>query len=260
MAYPSLFSSKKSSPFPFSNQLRYSTSVSLTPSSVSCEDESNEIAATEHRLYLARLTLQYEEMLDRYELCLSHLEEAVEKAEALRLDNAKLRIANAELARRLSFLSPYGKRGSGGGLMEASPGYPSNLVSELHRLHLGSDSPPSNSCPTRVPDYRQENRLTRKAPFPEQRSTLPKSISIRSSGYMKVPASSRNGRTRVFNPVLLGSFAHGIAELRPVIRHPRYKTEICRMILSGGTCPYGHRCHFRHALTPEDYGLPGTNI
>lgn len=55
-------------------------------------------------------------------------------------------------------------------------------------------------------------------------------------------------------------FAHGIAELRPVIRHPRYKTEICRMILAGGTCPYGHRCHFRHALTPQDYSLPGTTI
>lgn len=42
-------------------------------------------------------------------------------------------------------------------------------------------------------------------------------------------------------------FAHGIAELRPVIRHPRYKTEICRMFISGNMCPYGHRCHFRHS-------------
>ncbi|KAH7676496.1 butyrate response factor 1 protein [Dioscorea alata] len=45
-------------------------------------------------------------------------------------------------------------------------------------------------------------------------------------------------------------FAHGLGELRPVIRHPRYKTQLCRMLTSpdGSGCPYGHRCHFRHSL------------
>ncbi|KAL7001084.1 hypothetical protein U1Q18_002237 [Sarracenia purpurea var. burkii] len=47
-------------------------------------------------------------------------------------------------------------------------------------------------------------------------------------------------------------FAHGIGELRPVIRHPRYKTQPCRMILAGDPCPYGHRCHFRHSLTDQE--------
>lgn len=51
-------------------------------------------------------------------------------------------------------------------------------------------------------------------------------------------------------------FAHGIAELRPVIRHPRYKTEVCRMVLAGDSCPYGHRCHFRHSLTEQETVLP----
>ncbi|KAK8584504.1 hypothetical protein V6N12_068745 [Hibiscus sabdariffa] len=37
-----------------------------------------------------------------------------------------------------------------------------------------------------------------------------------------------------------------------VIRHPRYKTEVCRMVLAGDVCPYGHRCHFRHALTKQE--------
>ncbi|KAG6412963.1 hypothetical protein SASPL_125658 [Salvia splendens] len=54
-------------------------------------------------------------------------------------------------------------------------------------------------------------------------------------------------------------FAHGIAELRPVIRHPRYKTEVCRMILHGVPCPYGHRCHFRHTLTEEEELVRGRN-
>ncbi|KAK1357473.1 Butyrate response factor 1 [Heracleum sosnowskyi] len=50
-------------------------------------------------------------------------------------------------------------------------------------------------------------------------------------------------------------FAHGIAELRPVIRHPRYKTEICRMFISGNMCPYGHRCHFRHSSPTHQHIL-----
>ncbi|GKA41580.1 zinc finger CCCH domain-containing protein 14-like protein, partial [Tanacetum coccineum] len=59
-------------------------------------------------------------------------------------------------------------------------------------------------------------------------------------------------------------FAHGISELRPVIRHPRYKTEVCRMVLAGDICPYGHPfvicfCHFRHSLTNEEL-LMGVNL
>ena len=45
-------------------------------------------------------------------------------------------------------------------------------------------------------------------------------------------------------------FAHGIAELRPVIRHPRYKTLPCQMFVAASGCPYGHRCHFRHSPAP----------
>lgn len=41
-------------------------------------------------------------------------------------------------------------------------------------------------------------------------------------------------------------FAHGVEELRPVLRHPRYKTQVCRMFGTDTGCPYGHRCHFRH--------------
>jgi len=41
-------------------------------------------------------------------------------------------------------------------------------------------------------------------------------------------------------------FAHGGAELRPVVRHPKYKTEICKTFYSHGTCPYGKRCRFIH--------------
>ncbi|KAG8063711.1 hypothetical protein GUJ93_ZPchr0003g16551 [Zizania palustris] len=45
-------------------------------------------------------------------------------------------------------------------------------------------------------------------------------------------------------------FAHGLQELRPVIRHPRYKTLPCQMFSAASGCPYGHRCHFRHSPLP----------
>uniref|UniRef100_A0A0D3FHG3 C3H1-type domain-containing protein n=1 Tax=Oryza barthii TaxID=65489 RepID=A0A0D3FHG3_9ORYZ len=38
-----------------------------------------------------------------------------------------------------------------------------------------------------------------------------------------------------------------LPELRPVIRHPRYKTLPCQMFAAASGCPYGHRCHFRHS-------------
>ncbi|KAJ1297525.1 hypothetical protein BS78_01G382800 [Paspalum vaginatum] len=46
-------------------------------------------------------------------------------------------------------------------------------------------------------------------------------------------------------------FAHGMGELRPVIRHPRYKTLPCQLFAGASGCPYGHRCHFRHSLPPS---------
>lgn len=46
-------------------------------------------------------------------------------------------------------------------------------------------------------------------------------------------------------------FAHGRAELRPVLRHPKYKTEICKTFQSTGSCPYSTRCRFIH-LVPEE--------
>jgi len=43
-------------------------------------------------------------------------------------------------------------------------------------------------------------------------------------------------------------YAHGKAELRPVIRHPKYKTEVCKTFSTTGQCPYGKRCRFVHQL------------
>ncbi|KAL6614843.1 hypothetical protein ACP70R_037113 [Stipagrostis hirtigluma subsp. patula] len=283
---------------PFSPSLGFSSpsphaasSVSLSPSSSSASvvDDGDDAAdATGHRLQLARLALQYQEVADRYELCLARLAEATDEAAALRLENAELRVANSDLTRRLALL--IGKHTAAAAAAD-----------EIRRLCLGEQKAPA---------------AARERP-PEKLAVLPKSISVRSNTYLKMnqaaqaPASpaAHDRKPRAPNPtmtepqrVYVGAdggkkgdeakqrgaagggvelevynqgmfktelcnkweetgacpygdqcqFAHGVAELRPVIRHPRYKTQVCRMVLAGERCPYGHRCHFRHSLTPAD--------
>ncbi|KAF7036835.1 hypothetical protein CFC21_047362 [Triticum aestivum] len=276
-----------SSPFSpslgFSSPSPLATSVSLSPSSsgslVDDGDYDGAAAAdaTGHRLQLARLALQYQEVADRYELCLSHLAEAVDEAAILRRENAELRVANSDLARRVALL---------GGKEAAAV----VIADEIRRFRLG------------------EHKGASKQRAPEKLAVLPKSISVRSNDYLKMnqatpaaatPAaynrkpSSRAyagpgadggkkgeeqktkqdaaGELDVYNQGMFKTelcnkweetgacpygdqcqFAHGVSELRPVIRHPRYKTEVCRMVLNGEVCPYGHRCHFRHSLTAAE--------
>ncbi|KAJ1264204.1 hypothetical protein BS78_09G245300 [Paspalum vaginatum] len=241
------------------------------------DDGDDAAAAAERRLRLARLALQYQEVVTRFELCLSYLADSSNEAAALRRENDELRVANEGLARRIKLV---------GG----------RLADEFGALRLADD----HAAPPTPP-----------SPLP---AVLPKSISVRSRGYLKM---NHNGKHRASKPTNLGSqrvfvgmdgqakaeeeeerkgaeekkltaglefevynqgmlktelcnkweetgacpygdlcqFAHGVGELRPVIRHPRYKTEVCRMVLSGAVCPYGHRCHFRHSITPADHLL-----
>uniref|UniRef100_J3L2B2 C3H1-type domain-containing protein n=1 Tax=Oryza brachyantha TaxID=4533 RepID=J3L2B2_ORYBR len=233
------------------------------------------------------LATSYQEVADRYELCLSHLAEAAEEAAALRRENAELRVANSDLTRRLALLS--GKHTAAVAVAD-----------EIRRLRLGE----------------QKVATTNKEPTPEKLAVLPKSISVRSTSYLKLnqqaqatataaahnrkprtssnPTNNPSSQQRAYDGVRKGDeqkeqcadaaaelevynqgmfktelcnkweetgacpygdqcqFAHGVAELRPVIRHPRYKTAVCRMVLAGDVCPYGHRCHFRHSLTPAE--------
>ncbi|KAJ1545808.1 hypothetical protein HK405_007649, partial [Cladochytrium tenue] len=45
-------------------------------------------------------------------------------------------------------------------------------------------------------------------------------------------------------------FAHSTAELRPVTRHPSWRTKPCNKFWTQGSCPYGNRCAFIHSLEP----------
>lgn len=244
-----------------------STTNSLTPASTPSTPSgvaTDEAMAAGSRLYRARLIVEnhlYDQLLNRYRLAVTRLRELAREANTLHEENEWLRLANEDLARRLSSL-PVGPTV---GDRRSSP------RSVIQEDHVDGD------------DYNNEERVS-----------LPRSISVRSPTYFKLlnpypvdesaldrslnssqHVNGRKLRVRkeekaiemdVFNQGMYKTelcnkwqetgtcpygdhcqFAHGLSELRPVIRHPRYKTQVCRMVLAGITCPYGHRCHFRHS-------------
>ncbi|KAL6551840.1 hypothetical protein OROGR_007994 [Orobanche gracilis] len=229
---------------------------------------------TERRLHESSCILEYQQLYNRYTLCLAQLYETVEEVDELRRENESLHISNADLSRRVALLFSRDR-----------------LLSEFNRLNIASPSavaPPLPPVALPQPLITEHSRFDRKN---TERVSLPKSISVRSKGYQKtirpICDTTRHKTQKVFvsgakkeeealeldvyNQGMLKTelcnkwqetgtcsygdncqFAHGIKELRPVIRHPRYKTEVCRLVLAGDICPYGHRCHFRHSLTEQE--------
>ncbi|KAI3451793.1 hypothetical protein Pfo_008458 [Paulownia fortunei] len=251
-----------------------------SPNSIS-DTTSFDCGDTERRLHDASCILEYQQLYNRYTLCLAQLHDSIEEVDALIRENDSLRLSNADLSHRVALLFSRDR-----------------LLSEFSRLSIASPSAPA-PLPVRVVSPQplpEHNRVERRS---TERVSLPKSISVRSRGYLKMtrpvrdttrqktvsqpsPASQRvyvPGAKKeeealefdVYNQGMFKTelcnkwqetgtcpygencqFAHGIKELRPVIRHPRYKTEVCRMVLAGDICPYGHRCHFRHSLTEQE--------
>ncbi|KAG2253319.1 hypothetical protein Bca52824_083455 [Brassica carinata] len=210
-------------------------------------------------------------MVNREALCYTRLHEASLEAEVLRLENAELRSLNLHLKKELDQL------------IRSSLRNRYDMAPPLRMLSIGGNNENQNPAGDRDRDGDVSDVSPTSVIGNEDvnRSSLPKSISVRSSGYSK--ASQGGGgvsqsRGAIPKPATCGQqltttqkvyvrggkkeeeeeeeieveFAHGIKELRPVIRHPRYKTEVCRMVLAGDICPYGHRCHFRHSLSDQE--------
>ncbi|XP_068638660.1 zinc finger CCCH domain-containing protein 15 [Aristolochia californica] len=222
-------------------------------------DDENELSA-ESRLYIARVTLEYHQMAEKYGICLAYLKEAARENELLRQENARLRLANEDLSKRLNLLT------SSGSSADYSP---VSLMSGFETLNIGTASQNrrsnisdlSETSPTSVFGF-QEDRFERRTP---ERCTLPKSISIRSSGFLKMAqgngsgasasaSSSRGNRTRVSNPVNVGSvYVPGgkkdeeALELE-VYNQGMFKTELCNKWQETGACPYGNHCQFAHGI------------
>ena len=202
LGFPSLYSI-------FSPKPSLSSPVSFTPSEYATDEDINNNSnnnctptsidnARSLEVYSppARFIYEYQDLVNRHNLCLTHLHETTQEAEVLREENSNLRIANRDLSKRLSLLiqiffqnrflnSEYSPSGS--------------IADEFRHLGLGDGIDArtwlgeiSNVTPTSVIESNRVEMIDVK------RITLPKSISVRSNGYLKMcqPGTSEDGRTR----------------------------------------------------------------
>lgn len=140
--------------------------LSQTPSSFS-EDDGFKISlsSTDRRLYLTHFKLQYRELEERYDLCLSHLKEALREIDVLHLEIVSLRKANTDLTTYLNSIQ------SAKSFVD-----PDSFVNDFRHLSvtdIDSSSPTSVLRCDQISPQQQKNRIS-----------LPKSISIRSKVYI----------------------------------------------------------------------------
>ncbi|KAJ8769087.1 hypothetical protein K2173_000205 [Erythroxylum novogranatense] len=204
------------------------------------------------------LVMQHQDMINRHVLCLTRLREKAREVESLRQENATLRSFNDELTNQLSLLtnttaslslqnhkyyadyntSPFDVADAFRGLCNISEG--------------GGDELCDDESPTSVMEVQNVDT---------ERVTLPKSISVRSNGYLKMmnqtrvakprgptrpqTASPLDGTQRVY--VRGGKKEEEPLELQ-VYHQGMFKTELCNKWQETGACPYGDHCQFAHGI------------
>lgn len=129
---------------------------------------------TDRRLQDASCILEYQQLYNRYKLCLTQLHDSVEELDTIRRENESLRLSNADLSHRVSVLYTRDR-----------------LFTDLSRLNIASPpaAAPRATHLTATQPLAELNRMERKS---TERVTLPKSISVRTSGYLKGSRPSRN--------------------------------------------------------------------
>ena len=146
--YHSVFPPK---PSQLPNSLSFTPSTTASPSSSTAADE----VSTESRLRQARLILEYQDLCDHYNLSLARLQTLTNELELIRQENADLKVANSELVKLISLSS------------HAS-------VMQHQNRTVGNN---------RDVAFERRNNANNVG---TERVTLPKSISVRSTGFVKV--------------------------------------------------------------------------
>ncbi|TVU20236.1 hypothetical protein EJB05_36436, partial [Eragrostis curvula] len=231
---------------------------------------------------LARLALQYQEAAGRYHLFLSHLVDTTYGEVALRRENDLLRSATVDLVRRIVLVG--GKHSSAIALADElrrlthadQQAMPPPPLPPFVMRPVPAETPKSISIRSAVylkMKQSGKHRVSKTTDADAQRVFVGMDgaakeegkkgakeelgaggleFEVYTQGMFKTELCNKWEATGACSYGDLCQFAHGIAQLRPVIRHPRYKTKVCRTVLTGILCPYGHRCHFRHSITPAD--------
>ncbi|XP_039047234.1 zinc finger CCCH domain-containing protein 15-like isoform X2 [Hibiscus syriacus] len=207
-------------------------------------------------LYNPRILMQqHQDMINRHNLCLTRLREAAKEAEALRQENSSLRSVNLDLNKQLSALIQASVQNH-----FSSSDYnstPFELVNALRGLCLGSggvgEADISDESPTSVMEGAVD----------VERVMLPKSISVRSNGYLKMMNQAGvSHRGKACGPTRTGNTSQlsgakvyvqgGKKEEEPleleVYNQGMFKTELCNKWQETGACPYGDHCQFAHGI------------
>ncbi|KAK8636661.1 hypothetical protein V6N13_124403 [Hibiscus sabdariffa] len=221
---------------------------------------SSTSTASVFALYNPRILMQqHQDMINRHNLCLTRLREAAKEAEALRQENSSLRSFNRDLNKQLSALIQASFQN------HFSPSdyntTPFELVNALRGLCLGSDG-------VGEADISDDPTSVMEGAVDVERVMLPKSISVRSNGYLKMmnqAGASHRGKTR--GPTRTGNTSQlsgavnvqqkvyvqgGKKEEEPleleVYNQGMFKTELCNKWQETGACPYGDHCQFAHGI------------
>ncbi|KAI3794185.1 hypothetical protein L1987_36814 [Smallanthus sonchifolius] len=254
-------------PVPFSSsifppKLFPQSQLSLSsPSDCSFDDDafSANAIATENRLSQASFILEYQQLYNSYTMCLTSLQECVKEVDALRQENEALRLANTDLMQRLNLFSKAKRQNYLVSSNRSSPSPSSTLIGDFSRLGIGASFCESSASVEKVPSVSptsviEPNQFVRHT---GERVAMPKSISVRSKGYLKSISSQRPNRQQTTNASLgqpqrvrvpgEKKAAEGL-ELE-VYNQGMSKTELCNKWQETGTCPYGDNCHFAHGIS-----------
>lgn len=158
----------------FSPESQFPISLSLSPSPPSSSSPPLRIdTTTEHRLRQARLILEYDELNEHYELCLNRLQSLMTELDSLRHENDALRHENSDLLKLIHISTS----------SSSSSVSPPPLHNRQHRQQI-SDFSNQNSV------SKHSRSVRRNIPV---RNSLPKSISVRSPGYLKINQGRSHG-------------------------------------------------------------------
>ncbi|KAF8080597.1 hypothetical protein N665_0933s0008 [Sinapis alba] len=203
--------------------------------------------------YSSRNVMQQrrQDMVNRAALCYTRLHEASLEAEVLRLENTELRSLNLHLKKELDQL--------------IRSSLHNRLRAPLRMLSIGGNN--ENQNPAADQDRDDESPTSVIANEDLNRSSLPKSISVRSSGYSK--ASQGGGgvvaqaRGAIPKPGTCGQHLTSTQKVYvrggkkeedeeeievEVYNQGMTKTELCNKWQETGACPYGDHCQFAHGI------------
>ncbi|XP_058769278.1 zinc finger CCCH domain-containing protein 15-like [Vicia villosa] len=226
---------------------------------------------------------KHQDMVNRHSMCLSRLMEASNEVKALQQENEELRALSKELQKNLNLLvqASLENRFGRGGSSVPTLSIPFDVLHSARGLNLGDGKENcagynNNNINNNNKELQEDSDESSESVIDDndvddeaERFSLPKSISVRSKGYVKMaqpPAvvtnnnacRSTKGATRSRASSTQPDQAQkvyvqgGQKEEEPlemtVYNQGMLKTELCNKWQETGTCPYTDHCQFAHGI------------